>query len=175
MYYFPVVLLFWSACITRPCIYLLHREKKDLGKGRKMLRSLGDITQIKKEIRRQKRVSNDLQRTKLSCGLMIRLLAYPLPPLSRQQFVSLSPSSCVSPVELERGQGGWARSQIIRPRESLALYKLLNILWTTAEKVWASSIIFSSRCRAFARFQSVSTQRSAINYPSRVNLRHSYF
>jgi hypothetical protein len=45
--------------------------------------------------------------------------------LSCQNVVSLSQSFCVSPVELtdERGGGrGWARSQIKRLRESLALY-----------------------------------------------------
>jgi hypothetical protein len=52
----------------------------------------------------------------------------PLPsPLSRQQFVSLSQSFCVSPVELT-DESGWARSQIIRPQESLALYKSCNTL-----------------------------------------------
>jgi hypothetical protein len=76
------------------------------------------------------RVLNDIQRHRLSCGLMIRLLAHP-PPLSREQVVSHSQSSCVSPAEHtnERGKGwGRARSQIIRPRESLALYKSLNTL-----------------------------------------------
>jgi hypothetical protein len=50
-------------------------------------------------------------------------------PLSRQLLVSLSLSSCVSPVELTDGNvwgRGWARSQIIQPRESLALYKSFN-------------------------------------------------
>ncbi len=50
-----------------------------------------------------------------------------LPPLSRQQVVSLSQSSCVPPIELTGGGGG--RSQIIRPRESLAFYKSFNTLW----------------------------------------------
>jgi hypothetical protein len=56
------------------------------------------------------------------------------PPPSRQQVVSLSQSSCVSPVELTnwRGREWWARSQIIRPRESLALYKSFNTLCSTA-------------------------------------------
>jgi hypothetical protein len=35
---------------------------------------------------------------------MIRLHAHPLPPLSRQQLVSLSQSSYVSPVELTDGR-----------------------------------------------------------------------
>jgi len=50
------------------------------------------------------------------------------------QVVSLSQSSCVSPVELTnwRGREWWARSQIIRPRESLTLYKSFNTLCSTA-------------------------------------------
>jgi len=47
-------------------------------------------------------------------------------PLSRQQVVSLSQSSCVSPVELTKGRGrawGRGRSQFIRRRESLVFYK----------------------------------------------------
>ncbi len=41
----------------------------------------------------------------LSRRRMIWLLPYPL-PLSREQVVSLSPSSCVSPVELTDGGRG---------------------------------------------------------------------
>jgi hypothetical protein len=43
----------------------------------------------------------------------------------RQQAVSLSQSSSLSPVELteEEGGRGWGRSQIIRQRESLVLCK----------------------------------------------------
>jgi hypothetical protein len=50
-------------------------------------------------------------------------------PLSSQHVGSLTQSSCVSPVGLtagrERGRG-WARSRIIRPLESLVLYKSFN-------------------------------------------------
>ncbi len=50
----------------------------------------------------------------LSCGRMIRLLAHPLPPYSRQQIASLSQSSCVAPIELTDmrwgGGGGEAKS-----------------------------------------------------------------
>jgi hypothetical protein len=55
----------------------------------------------------------------------------PPPPLSRQQVVSLSQPSCVSPVkaETEGGGEGGAKSEIIRLRESLVLYKSLNTLW----------------------------------------------
>jgi hypothetical protein len=54
---------------------------------------------------------------------MIRLVARPLLPLSRQQLVSLSQSSCVSLTDERGGRRGWAWSQIILPRESLALFK----------------------------------------------------
>ncbi len=52
-------------------------------------------------------------------------------PLSRQQVVSLSQSSCVSPIELTDGRGGrgWGRSQNIRKRECLILYKSFNSIW----------------------------------------------
>ncbi len=50
------------------------------------------------------------------------------PPLSK---LSLSQSSCVSPVELTYGRGrGWERSQIRQRRESLVLYKSFNALWS---------------------------------------------
>ncbi len=52
------------------------------------------------------RVLNDCSRTRLSSGRMIRLHANPHPPLSREQVVSLSQSSCVSPVELTDERGG---------------------------------------------------------------------
>jgi hypothetical protein len=54
-------------------------------------------------------------------------LAPPQPPFSRQQVVSLTQSSCVSLVQLtdRRGCGG-VRSQILRRRESQALYKSFN-------------------------------------------------
>jgi hypothetical protein len=73
----------------------------------------------------EQRVVIDLLRTKLSRRRKIWLLPHPLPPLP-QKFVSLSQSSCVSPVELHNGRWGgrgWGRSQIIRRRESLVLYK----------------------------------------------------
>ncbi len=65
--------------------------------------------------------------------MMIRLLANPpSSPLPSKKLVSLSQSSCVSPVELTewRGGRGWAWSRILRLQESLALYKSFNSLWT---------------------------------------------
>ncbi len=72
------------------------------------------------------RVFNVLQRNRLSGRRMIWLLPPPFPPLSSQQVVSLSRSSCVSPVELT---GGGGENQIIRQRESLVLYNPLTTLW----------------------------------------------
>jgi septin family protein len=45
-------------------------------------------------------------RTRLSCGRVIWLLSHPLTPLSRQQVVSLSQPSYVSPAELMKGEEG---------------------------------------------------------------------
>jgi hypothetical protein len=65
------------------------------------------------------RVLNDIQRTMLFSYDSARRRP-PSTPLSSQQIVSLSQSSCASPVELAQGRGdrGWARSQILRPREA---------------------------------------------------------
>jgi hypothetical protein len=52
----------------------------------------------------------------------------PYPPFSRQKLVSLSQSSCVSPVELTDGRGGEPGAKIIPPRESLVFYKSFNTL-----------------------------------------------
>ncbi len=57
-------------------------------------------------------------------GFPICLLPTPS-PLFRQQVVSLSQSSFVSPVELTDGEGGGGE-HIIRLRESLVLYKSFN-------------------------------------------------
>ncbi len=62
-----------------------------------------------------------------------------LPP-PRQQVVSLTRSSCVSPVELTEGRGGrgWGRSQIIWCREMLVLYKSFNTRWVYSPcLIWA--------------------------------------
>ncbi len=50
------------------------------------------------------------------------------PSLSRQQIVSLSQSSCVSPVHLNDGRGGGRGAEIIRPQESLGLYSSFTLL-----------------------------------------------
>jgi hypothetical protein len=53
----------------------------------------------------------------------------PPSPLSRQQIVSLSQFSCVSPIWGGGGVEGAVKcSRIIRPQKSLALYKLFNPL-----------------------------------------------
>ncbi len=88
------------------------------------------------------RVLKDLKRTTFSCSPMIRLLAQPLSPLSRRQVVSLSQASCVAGHVYwweKRRRRGWASSQIIRPRESLALYKSFNTLWSVVKEIAAVS------------------------------------
>jgi hypothetical protein len=62
--------------------------------------------------RDMQRVLNDLKRTRLSRGLIIWLLADPLP--SRQQARPATHSK---------------RSRIIRAKDSLVLYKSFNTLW----------------------------------------------
>ncbi len=71
----------------------------------------------------------------------------PLPP-SRQQVVFLSQSSSMSPFELTDRRGAWRRSQIIRRRESLVLYKSFNTLCSTItaeSEVRIHPVVFISR------------------------------
>jgi hypothetical protein len=79
------------------------------------------------------RVLNDLERTMLYCGRMIRLLAHPLPPSPPARklslFLSLPLCSRTSLLAGEAGRGR-ARSQSIRPQENLALSKSFNTLYT---------------------------------------------
>jgi hypothetical protein len=55
------------------------------------------------------------------------------PPLSSQQIVSLSASTCCSSVQITDGRGGrgqaWNRIIRLRPQESLDLCKPFNPLW----------------------------------------------
>jgi hypothetical protein len=72
----------------------------------------------------------------------------PPPPLSHLQLVSLCQSSCVSPIELTDRRRGWARSQIIRQRGSLTLYKILNtidFIYPCALNVVVSTIFLTGR------------------------------
>ncbi len=74
--FLPMFAIFWH---QEPCFWLKHRVKQ--------------------------RVVNNLQRARLSCGRMIRLLAHPLPLISRQQIVSLSQYSPVRPYWRWEGEG----------------------------------------------------------------------
>ncbi len=76
---------------------------------------LTSLLQIYKYVRQ--RLSNDLKNTRFSRRHMMWLLAHPLP---RQQVVSLSPSSCVSPVQLTCVTGGGAK--IIPPAKKPGLH-----------------------------------------------------
>ncbi len=57
-------------------------------------------------------------------------LPHPFPPLSRQQVVSLSQSSFVSPVELTDGRGDGRGARSYERQDSLALYKSMDSLLT---------------------------------------------
>ncbi len=74
------------------------------------------------------RVLNDLKRNWLAFSPSYSLASPPPPP--PQPAVSLSHSSCVSPVDLtDGGEGdGRVRIQLIRRRESLVLYNSFNTL-----------------------------------------------
>jgi hypothetical protein len=77
---------------------------------------------------------NDIYRARISCGRIIRLHAPPLPNLSHQQVcLSFSVFLCVAGPAYwwtKRGERrGRALSRIIRPQESLSLYKPFNTLW----------------------------------------------
>ncbi len=68
----------------------------------------------------------------LTVGHMIWLLSHTPSPVSNLSL--FNQSSCVSLVELTDGRGrrGWGKSQIIRQRESLVLYKSFNTLCLSA-------------------------------------------
>jgi hypothetical protein len=75
-------------------------------------------------------------------------------PLSFQQVVSFSQSSCVSPVEPTEARGGGGRSQIIRQRESLLLYKSFNTLWSAP---WGHHCGIAVQCIHYTAFTYVDT------------------
>jgi hypothetical protein len=58
----------------------------------------------------------------------------PLPHFVMHQVVSLSQSSCLSPVELTDRGVGWGRSQIIWQRESQVLFKSFRALCFTPNR-----------------------------------------
>jgi hypothetical protein len=71
---------------------------------------------------------------------MIWLHVHPLPlsPVRKLSFFLSLPVFRRSTLLAGEGEGGRARSQIIRPRESLVLFKSVNTLWdslTTVEKL----------------------------------------
>ncbi len=73
--------------------------------------------------RRAQKVLNDMQKTRHSSGRTIRLIDHPLPPPSPcnlSLFLGLPLSRWSSLLTGEQWGRGWARSQVIRPRGSLA-------------------------------------------------------
>jgi hypothetical protein len=84
----------------------------------------------------------------------------PLSPLSCQQVVSLSQSSCVSPAySLLTGRRRWAKSEIIRPRESLILYKPFNTLFQPLATLYGAQ----AKMLTFLIFLFISKFSSMIN------------
>ncbi len=60
--------------------------------------------------------------------------------------------SCVSPVELTDGGRGWAWSRIIRPQESLALYKSFDTLWAEVEQKIECCLYFCCSIKIYCIF-----------------------
>ncbi len=69
-------------------------------------------------------------RAMLSRGRIIWLLAHPIPALSRQKAWPATHRKTEKERQVAEGRGGrgWARSRIILPQKSLALYKSFNSL-----------------------------------------------
>ncbi len=110
------------------------------------------------------RILNDLKRTRLSCRRMFWLFPH---PLSRQQVVSHSQSSRVSPVELANGIGGKGVGE--EPNHTKAgkpgpLY-IINTLWHPL--LYFSSWISYFKRIAYvgggARLRSVALSQSEFN------------
>jgi hypothetical protein len=74
------------------------------------------------------RILNDLQWTRLSRRRMISSAPFPSPVSKMSLFPSL-PVRRRSSLQTGEGEMGWVRSQIIRRRESLVLFKSFNTLW----------------------------------------------
>jgi hypothetical protein len=124
--------------ITNPCdkqynhdiyfVFLLNSSLCDscISKTtRKTLRFVA-LSVILSGIGHYQRVLNDLQRARLSRSLMILLLTHHLPSEGDTQKDWERETTCWR----QRGVGlGCARSRIIRPQESLVLYKSFNTLW----------------------------------------------
>jgi hypothetical protein len=62
-------------------------------------------------------------------GRMIRLLAHSLPVSKFPLFLSIPVCHRLLTAEGGKAWVAWARSQIIQPRENLALYKSFNTFW----------------------------------------------
>jgi hypothetical protein len=87
---------------------------------------------------------------------MMRLLAHPLPPLPSASCLSFS-------VFLTReGVRGWARIQIIRPRECLALYKSFNTLCNQHLTKYKQYSITLAQFHPYFRISSYKTGRKKI-------------
>jgi hypothetical protein len=84
---------------------------------------------------------------------MIWLLALPLPLLSRLQVVSLSRSSCVSPVELSDGRGGrGAKSYDHEKAWSSINHSILRFKKIGNTNVTFTVLLFHSLCETTGDF-----------------------
>ncbi len=102
------------------------------------------------QLRQSQRIPNDLLRTRLSCGRMIRFIAHPLPPSpvsNMSLFLSLPVCRLSSLLTEEGGGTGWARSQrqVIWPRRTLAIYFMQYSLGSPqTEKVKTTKLLLLS-------------------------------
>jgi hypothetical protein len=90
-------------------------------------------------------VLSELFMTRVSCSIMIRLLAPP-----RQQLFSLSRSPVCRRSSLLTVEG--ERSQIMRPRESLAFFKSVNTLWYFTIEIFMNFLSFLVKLKTLLHF-----------------------
>jgi hypothetical protein len=96
-----------------------------------LLRKVTHITKVSPSL--MQRVLYDFERTRLSRRRMIWLLPHQLhPPASILSLFLSLPVCRRSSLLTGEGGRGWGRSQIIRRRESLVLYKSFNTLRSQA-------------------------------------------
>jgi hypothetical protein len=120
----------WSKTLSWPN-YIRHFPT-ELRHSQFLPHNLSPFSLLRSLVGHEQRVLNDLQRSRLSRGLMILLLPQPL-TLSRHRRHT---GRLKKERQLADGIGGegWGRSQIIRPQESLVLYISFNTLWSYSLK-----------------------------------------
>ncbi len=99
----------------------------------------------------------------LSCGRMIWLLPHP-----SASCLSFSLFQCVASSAYYGRGGGWERSQMIRRRECLVLYKSFNTLW---DKLSVRSFHLSSLCQCDSQWSSI---KKISNMLVKISVSHIY-